>query len=875
MSAFDEPDPTPGPPRPAVWLARLATPARDREFALGDLDEEFREEMTARGVRSARRWYWRQAWRCVRTRARPALPAPPRRPLMATGQDIRFAFRLLRRSPGFTTAAVITLALGIGATCAIYAVVHAVILAPLPFAQADRLTLVRLGPSPAEATSISYPAFVEWRDAGLFDVVEAAFPASTTLTGAGADPEQVFGLRTSGGLLSTLGVAPVAGALFTRADEPRTAPAKVLIGEGLWRRRFAASPLAVGQSISLGGVPFTIVGVLPSTFRLRPSDDPPDVVMPLRLNETVAPASLNFITAIGRLKPGQTPAQAKAQLEALMRGLRPDAQPAPTATVIPVRDVIVGDTRDMLFVLLAAVGCLLLITCANLANLLLARAMGRREEIAVRVALGAGRLRIGRQLLTESLVLALAGGALGALLAWLGVEGAGDLAIVRQAGAYEVALSLPVLTFAFGISTAAGVLFGLAPAIAGGRQPLRTSLGHAERVSAAHPLRTALIVVEVALTLVLLVGSGLFMRSFINLLSVDRGFATEGVIAFDLSTPGAQYPTPELRTQFFRTVIERLSALPGVTGAGFVNERPLGGGGVNGGIPIEGMTFPPGQGAQAEKRIVSPDYFKTLGIGVVEGRTFTDRDSAGNEPVTVVSESFARRYFPDAPALGRRIGFNWDLQGTQTIVGVVADIKHYGLDDPPLPTVYVSYLQRPLDAAGVVVKTTGDAAALVPAIRDTIRGIDRDRPLVSLETLDDSVAASVALRRFLLWLAAGFAGLALVLAATGIFGVVSYAARARTREFGIRIALGAESGTIVRLAAAHGIVPVAAGLVLGAGASLLATRALHAQLYGVAPADPLTFAVVIVGLGTVGAAACLLPALRTVRLNPVAALRRE
>jgi predicted permease len=855
-----------------VWLS---TAGRDREFVLGDLDEEFRDEIVpALGVARARRWYWRQAWRCVRTRSRPASSAQSRRPFMAWHQDVRFALRLFRGSPGFTLTAVVTLTLGIGATTAIYAVVHAVVLAPLPFDQADRLTIVRNGPSVVESTNISYPTFLEWRASGVFEILEASFSTSTTLTSAGADPEQVTGLRVSGGLLSTLGVSPIAGTFFRTADEPRQAPAKVIIGEGLWRRRFGGSPEVIGRPILLGGVPFTVVGVLPASFRLRPMDDPPQVVTPLRLTEAIAPASLNFMRAHGRLRPGQTPAQAKAQLEGMMRRLRPDAQPVETVTVIPLRDVFSSANRQVLLVLLGAVGCLLLITCANLANLLLARATERKSEMALRLALGAGRLRLARQLLTESLVLAVAGGGAGALAAWLGVMVARDLAVVREAGAFDVTLSIHVLLVAFAVSVTAGALFGLAPALVGCRQSLRTTLGHASRVSPWHPLRAALIVAEVALTLVLLAGSGLLVRSFVNLLAADPGFSAEGVITFALSTPSARYRTSDARTQFFESALGRLAAIPGVTSVGVVNERPFTGNGVSGGITIEGETFSPGQLPDAEKRIASPDYFRALGIRLVEGRAFTDRDTRTSDPVAIVSESFARRYLADR-AIGRRIGFQWDMDGLQTVIGVVADVKHYGLDEAPIPTVYVSYLQRPIDAASVVVKTAGGTAAVVPALRDTIRRLDRDIAIVGLETMDASLSASVANRRFLLWLSSGFATLALVLAATGIFGIVSYAARARTREFGIRMALGANGPHIVRLAAMHGAVPVVAGLALGAVGALFATRLIESQLFGVTPDDPFTIVVVIASLASIALGASLVPALRTVRLNPVATLRRE
>ncbi len=859
-----------------VWARRLATirvPVEHREFLIGDLDEDFQEIAGSRGTGAARRWYWRQAVRILLARHPPVDVLSSQRGAIVPHliQDIRFALRMLRRAPGFALTAMVTLALGVGATTAIFSVVDAVLLAPLPFTDADRLVIARYGPSLRESTVVSYPTFLEWREGAVFEHTGAYFNWTATVSGDG-EPEQLGGLRTSATLFDALGVRPIVGTMFSVADELRTAEAKVLIGEGLWRRRFAGGDV-LGRQIVLNAASFTIIGVLPESFRMRPTDDPPAIVAPLRLTPQTAPASLNFISVAGRLKAGQTAERAGDELQALVRRLHPEARPAPTVTVVPLRTVVAGDSARVLWPLLGAVGFLLCIGCANLANLLLARATSRRQEIGIRLALGASRPRIVRQLLTESVVLAVAGGIFGVALAWIAVVLAGDANAVRAAGAYDVRVNLPVLGFALAISLVSGIFFGLAPALTRGHQPVGTS---AVRIATGRSaLRSGLVVVEVALTLVLLVGAGLLVRSFANLMLVDKGFDAARVVQFGLSTPGAKYATPEARTQFFQTALAGLAALPSVRAVGLVNDLPLGGGGVNGGVDIEGRTFAPGQGPMPEKRIVSPGYFTALGIPILRGRGFSEHDRIGTTPVMVISDSFARRIFDGVDPIGRRVAFNWDMDGFQEVVGVVADVKHYGLDDGPQPMVYVSYLQRNLDAGDVVVSTTGPVEPLFTAAREVIRRLDPDRPLTSLGTLDEVVARSVATRRFALWMVGGFAAIGLVLAATGIYGVVAYAARQRTREFGIRLALGARSGEVIRLVLRQGLIPVVLGVVLGTAGALALTGLISAQLFGVEPTDPATFGLVVLVLGLVGVAACYLPARRANRLNPSAVLRAD
>jgi putative ABC transport system permease protein len=865
------------PPRLAKWFVAWRLPGEDREFALGDLDEEFRVLANSRDLRAARRWYWREAFRLLHARSGDPVVRSSQGGVPMTGliQDIRFAARWLRRAPGFTLAALTSLALGIGATTALFSVVHAALFGPLPFPNAARVVVTLNGLNRDDATPLSWLQFRDWRDAAVFEDSAAYFRWTPTLTGEG-DAEQLTGARASASLFSVLGVQPIRGQIFTREDEPPGAARKVLIGEALWHQRFGGADGVVGRSLRLSDATYTIVGVLPASFRLRPTDRPPDVIAPLRLTETAAPDSLHFMIGLAALRPGQTIVGAHDRLQAVARRLRPNLQPAPTVYVASIREEIAGRSRPILLVSLAAVGFLLLITCANLAHLLLARAMSRREEIVVRYALGAARARVVRQLLTESLVLAGAGGTLGVVLAWLGTRFLATTTVVQAAGVYDLHLRWPVLAFALAVSFLAGLLFGVAPAFDAGRQSLRAAMGSAARVTGTRSfIRSTLMIAELSLTLVLLVGVGLLIRSFANLAVVPTGFDADRLLTFSLSLPDATYPTPQAQVQFFQTTLDRLAHVPGVSGVGLVSEVPLAGGGTNGSIDIEGQSFPPGQEPRAEKRIVSPGYFETMHIPLIAGRTFTARDTTGAPPVMVVSESLARRYFKNRGAVGARASFDWDMDGSQDIVGVVADVKHYDLRDAPLPMVYVSYLQRPLTTAGLVVRTMGDPAGVVAGVRSTVRDIDRDRPLQQLETMSAIVSDSVATRRFVLIVSLGFAALAVLLAATGTYGAVSYRTRQRTREFGIRLALGATPNGIVRLALGQALLPVLLGLGAGLGGALALSEVMRSQLFGVTPTDPATFASVAVGLAAVAGAASYLPARRAIQVKAASVLRAE
>jgi putative ABC transport system permease protein len=862
----------------AGWLAAWRLGRDEREFVLGDLHEEFEEIVRAQGIHAARRWYWRHALRILLLRQSRYLPMPPqpRKPFMQNFlHDVRFGLRLLRHSLAFTAVVTMTLAVGIGATTAIYSVVYAALLKPLPFKDPDRLVLAYNGSSFETSAPISYPQTRQWRDtSGAFESFAGYFTWRATLTGQ-REAEQVTGIRTTASLFQTLGLEPVMGRLFTQAEEAISAERVTLVSESMWRRTFDSDPNVVGRRVILNDQPFTIIGVLPD-WRLRPDDQSPDIVGPLRVTERSAPADLMFMRGIARLRPGDTVAHAQEQLLSSILRENPGAQPRPQVFVMPLRARVVANSKGVLMALMGAVGFLMLITCANLANLLLARAINRRREIAVRLALGAGRGRIVTQLLTECVTLSVIGGAAGVLVAWLGMRSVASLDSVAAAGVYDLSLSWSVLAFAAGVSLVVGILFGLIPALQTGKVSFAVDLRSGTRVAAGRErLRSALVVAEVALTLVLLVGAGLLTRSLSNLISVEKGFSADSVLSFNLSVTSAKYANTADQTRFFDSTLERISRLPGVEAAGLTSQLPIAGGDTNGGVDIEGRTFPPGQRPIAQKRIVSPGYFSAMGIPVRSGRVFTDADNTQAAAVMVVSETFARQQFPNEDPIGKRVAFLWDIEGFQTIVGVVADVKHNGLDDPANPAVYVSYRQRPDSAFTVVVKTKVDPESLTPQIRNEIRAIDSDRPMTSVRTLQAVVTDSVGARELSLNLVGAFAVIGLVLAITGIYGVVSYATEQRTREFGIRLALGAGSRSVLGLVLRQGLGLALIGLVLGLAGALALGGVIKSQLFGVEPADPITLASVSLGLVFVALLACYLPARRAIKVNPASVLRSE
>jgi putative ABC transport system permease protein len=798
-------------------------------------------------------------------------------------QDVRYALRTMRRSPGFTTLAVLTLALGIGATTAIFSVARGVLFRPLPFREPERLVLVEDHQPPSSDTPVSFGEFLAWRERiGSFEGLAASFNSTSALTGAG-EPEEIWSVRASSALLPLLGIEPMLGRAFRPEEERRDGEPVAIIGHDFWKRRFSSDPDVVGRTMTLDGKVFTIVGVLPpGVVGVLPGDSlfgqRRDIWMPLRLDATVAPPDLHFLRIIGKLRRGLDAPRARAEIRMAEARLQKDLGTDHGLTLVPLQEHVAGRLRPALLALLGAVALLLAIACANVAGLLLARATTRRKEIALRMALGAGRPRLVRQLMTESLVLASLGGASGLFLSFWGL----DLLVAACRDflprADEIAIDGTALAFTLAIALLTGVLFGLAPAAQVAGTDLERGLREGGRSAGAgaarQRLRGGLVVSEIALSLVLLVGAGLLAKSFVRLLSADKGFDPENVLSFSLSLPYGQYPRPDQQTRFFEQTLDAIVALPGVSGAAAISELPLGGG-TNGTLRVEGRADPRGSEPQAEKRIVTPDYFCVLRTPILAGRAFSAQDRKDSPAVAIINEALARRLYPGQDPLGRRIDFNWETSGWQEIIGVVGNVKQYGLQETPMPAIYVPLAQRPEPAMAVVVRSSLCPDDLVPEIRRQVASLDKDRPLIQVRTMDQVVADSVADRRLPMLILGGFAVAALLLGAIGVYGIVGYSVAQRTQEFGIRMALGARRGNIVQMVLVQGLRLALFGLLIGLTGSLAVGRLISGLLYGVTPADPGTLgatAFLILGVALI---ACYLPARRAARVDPMTALRCE
>jgi len=799
-------------------------------------------------------------------------------------QDVRYGLRTLRRSLGFTTLAVLTLALGIGSTTVIFSVARGVLFRPLPFREPERLVLVQDRQPPSDDTPVSYPEFLSWRESiGSFEGLAASFNSSCALTGAG-EPEEIWSVRASSSLLPLLGIEPVLGRSFRPEEERRDSEPVGIISDSLWKRRFGSDPGVVGRTLTLDGRATTIVGVLPPRVAgVLPADSlfgqGRDIWLPLRLDTTVAPPGLHFMRVIGRLRPDLDLPRARAEVEAAADLLKKEQKTDHGVTIMALQEHVAGRLRPALLALLGAVSLLLVIACANVAGLLLARSAGRRTEIALRMALGAGRLRMVRQLVTESLVLACLGGILGLILSYWGL----DILVASCRDflprADEIAIDAAALAFTLLISLLTGVLFGLAPAAQISGSDLERGLREGGRSAgaggAAGRLRGVLVVGEIALSLVLLVGAGLLAKSFARLLSTDKGFDPENVVSFSLSLPHGVYPRTDQQSRFFEQTLDRLAALPGVSGAGAISELPLGGSGTNGAFRVEGRDDPPGSEPQAEKRIVSPDYFRVLRTPILAGRGFTAQDRPGSPAVAIINDALARRLFKGQDPVGRRLEFNWETQGWQEIVGVVGDVKQYGLQEEMLPTIFVPHAQRPEPAMAVVVRSSLRPDQLVPEIRRQVAALDRDRPLIQVRTMEQVIADSVADRRLPMLILGGFAVAALLLGAIGVYGIVGYSVAQRTQEFGIRMALGARRSDVVRMVLGQGLRLALCGLLIGLAGSLAVARLITGLLFGITPADPATLAATSLLILGVALLACYIPARRAARVDPMVALRYE
>jgi putative ABC transport system permease protein len=804
-------------------------------------------------------------------------------------QDLRYAFRVLAQAPGFTATAVLTLALGIGANSAIFSVVNALLLRSLPYPEAGRLVAVddtnpTLG---FPRFSSSLPNYADWKaQNGSFEDLCVMADDDFNLTDGG-EPERLLGMRISQNLLPALRVRPVLGRPFTpEEDRPGAAPV-ALIGYGLWQRRFGGSPGILGRSLVLSGRNATVVGVLPPEF-YAPSAFAagvrPDILVPLATDYNKWDRGDHEFIVVGRLKPGATVQSAQSDLNVVTRRLErsyPASNNGWGVILTPLRDELVAGVRRSVLVLLGAVGFVLLIACVNVANLLLVRAASRQKEIAVRAALGAGRMRIVRQLLTESLLLAVCAGLLGLVVASAGAAWLSRLDALELPRFNQVRIDPAVLGFTFALALLTGVVFGLAPALhAAGRKggaELNEYLKESGR-SASHGrrgrrLRSALVVSEIALALTLMVGAGLMLRSLMRLLDVEPGFRVDHLETAQVSLPNARYPSGAKRVAFYDEVLRRVRVLPGVQVAAWVNGLPLQG------VPtwsfkVAGRTYPPGQEPNADARIATPAYLAAMGIPLLAGRNFTDADTAESARVVLVNQTLARRMWPGEDPVGKLVT-RWSEPAPFRVIGVVGDTRYAGLERKSGLELYFSLRQFPPGTATLAIRTAIPPSALASAVRAAVWAVDKNQPVTDVQTMEQVMDASVSSRRFQVLVLAAFAGLALLLAAIGIYGVISYSVAQRRQEIGIRIALGAAAGAVQRMIVREAMLLAAAGVALGLAAALALTRVLGGLLYGISATDPSTFGAIAGLLLLIALAACYVPARGAARVDPATALHCE
>ncbi len=796
-------------------------------------------------------------------------------------QDTRYGLRRLWKGPGFTLAVVLVLALGIGATTAIFSVLDAALLRPLPYSEPERLVVVHDLSQKGEELPVSFPEYLSWKQGKeIFADVGAYWTTTHPLTGDG-EPEMLAGVQMSDNLPRMLGVSPRIGRAFAPGEEKTSGERVVMLSEKLWRRRFGGDPKILGRTIRLSDHPFTVIGIIPPGRRsLVPTGlaaaREADFWMPLRL-DTENAGDMHFMDVIGRLRPRLDFAQAQDRIADFARRLQETGATDHGIRLSRMERLVIGDARPLLFALAGAAIMVLLIVCTNVANLLLARAAVRQGEIAVRAALGAARGRIVRQLLVETLLLALLGGAAGVLVAQAGVAGLRALGPARMPRLAEATVDARMLVFALGLSLLTGLLFGLVPALRASRTDLAEVMKAGARGSIGGPvrdrLRGALIVAEVALSFALLIGAGLLIRSLDRLLAVDKGFDAEHVISAFVLLP-TTYAEKSQQIAFFRELHERVERLPGVQAVAYVSTPPLVGGSW-GGFGIEGRTYPREAEPNAQKRVASPGYFEVLRTRVLTGRAFEERDAAGAPTVVMVNQALARRYFPGESPIGKRIDFRWDTNGMQEIVGVVADIREQGLHQPAEPSIYIPLAQRPDPWAYLVVRTAGDPKNIVPSLRQVVTSLDRNLPLSEVRTLEDLVDEGLGERRLAMSLFSAFSVLSLVLAALGLYAVISYMVIQRRQEIGIRMALGARAEHVIRSVLGQGLALIAAGAVLGALAALGLGRFLAGLVFGVGTTDPATFAGVALLLVMTALLASVVPALRAAHLDPASVLRSE
>jgi putative ABC transport system permease protein len=801
-------------------------------------------------------------------------------------RDLKFSTRSLLKRPALTIIAILTLAIGIGANSAIFSVVNALLLKPLPFPEPERIIALwdKIPSRGVERNEVTVANYLDWR-AQTKSLEQLGIYSwwSTNLTGSDS-PERVQGFQVTTNFLDILGVKPMLGRGFLAEEQEPGKDAVALLTYNLWQRRFGGDPNIVNKTISTNGVTRTVVGVMPPDFNYPKGAE---IYSPLPFTpELMRSRGNHSYLAIGRLKPGVSLAAAQADFDTIASQLEKQYPEENTGRGIAIYSILADTVRmysTALWVMMAAVGFVLLIGCANVANLMLARAAGRQREIALRTALGASRLRIVRQLLTESVLLGLAGGALGVLVAYWGVD------IIRTSSPGEAAryapgwnhlgINLPVLGFTLLLSVLSGVLFGLAPALQLSKPDLNSALkeGGRQATSSSHRLRKLLVVSEVALSLMLLVSAGLLIRSFLQLIKTDPGFNSDNLLTMNLVLPRAKYKEEPQRVAFYSDLVKRVESVPGVSSVALVNHLPLGGSNSSTSFLVEGLPEPPpGQEFDGRYRVCTPNYFQTMGIAILKGRGFTDQDRAGAQPVVIVNETMARKYWPNGDPIGRRMRYTGPLQENpwMQVVGVVQDVKHE-LNIPVTPDFYTPHAQDGWSSMVLVAKTKVEPAAMAAPIRQEVWALDKDQPVFDVRTMGEVRAISLALYSFSSVMLSIFAGVALLLAAIGIYGVMFYAVLQRTQEIGIRMALGARALDVLKLVVKSGMSMALIGVIAGLAGSYALTRLMASLLFGVTPTDIVTFSIVTFGLLLVALLACYIPARRATKVDPLVALRYE
>jgi putative ABC transport system permease protein len=885
--------------KPYLWLIKfigLIVPQRLR----ADWRQEWEAELRCRETLLADwdKLDWRNKfdllWRSLGA-FRDALLLQPRRLEDEMFQDLRYGARMLFRQRAFTIAAVIALALGIGANTAVFSVVNAVLLRPLPYQNSDRMAMIwgnffllkieQLGAKAAE--------YVDYRDQTQSFETVAAFNTEDFALTDGSRSERVAGARVTANLFSMLGAKAAQGRLMAPEENQPGRDNVIVISHKFWQSRLGGEPNAIGRSVRLSDSNYTIIGVMPAGFEFpHPSFNfthPADIWIPLAFTtEQVAKRQQPYyLRVIALLKPNVTIEQARAEMSAFGEKVKqqyPREYLGPKReeggwriTVTPLQEQVVGNSRRALLVLFAGVALVLLIACANAANLLLMRATVRQKEMAIRAAIGAHRLRLIRQSLTESLLIAALGAAGGLALASLGVKALVALGPENLPRLQEINVDGRVLLFTLALSILTGLIFGLAPALQASRPDLQYTLkeGAAAATRGSYWLRNLLVVGEVTITMMVLVGAGLMLNSFLRLQRIDTVVEVDKILSVEINLPSARYTDPAQSTAFYQELIRRVESLPGVEQASLSNVLPLSAHARNDPFSIEGRQYKADNATWAAWQAVMPNYFRTLGIPFVAGRDFTWQDAGGVPGETVINETMARRYFPDENPIGKRISLGSPGPPWLTIVGVVKDIRQRGLESEPGPDWYFPYSVQPSRYACLLLRTSGDRMNLVSAIRGQISAIDKDQPVSAVKTMNEVIASTTAPRRFNTLLITVFAAVALALAATGVYSVISYSVTQRTREVGVRMALGAQPGDVIRLILKQGLALTGAGVAAGVLGAIAAARLMSGLLYGVGATDPATFVAISLLLAIVAMLACYLPARRAMKVNPITALRHE